>query len=240
LTPSFAYTCSRCVFTVASHEELRGDLAIGGAARHQSQNLQLPLAERLRRRLRSANPAEQPGGDGRRQHGLSACRRPHRPEELFAGTVLEQVPGRTGLDRGQHVAQSVDGGHPVHTRHPQIHQHDVGPQRVDDGHRLHAVRGLADHLESRIAREHAAQAVAHDGVVVDDHQADHRDTSAGIAGTLADTAVPLPGSASTSSEPASLDTLCRIAMRPNPSDRTAHGSKPTPSSRTSSVTRSSM
>ena len=65
-----------------------------------------------------------------------------------------------------------------------------------------------------------------------------------IAGTQAEIAVPPPGSDSTSSVPAMRLTRSRIALRPKPpsyaGSRGAPGSKPAPSSRTSSVTMSSM
>ncbi|MDT7783710.1 MAG: hypothetical protein QOF58_2129 [Pseudonocardiales bacterium] len=59
------------------------------------------------------------------------------------------------------------------------------------------------------------------------------------AGILAEIAVPDPGSDSTKSAPERRCTRWRIAGRPKPDDGEAR-SKPTPSSRTSKVTTSSM
>src|SRR5581483_1583475 len=117
---------------------------------------------------------------------------------------------------------------------------------------LTAAAGLADHLQVAARLEDAAQAVAHHRVVVGDQQPDHRLPPSGMAGTLADTAVPPPGSDSISSWPASRVTRCRIAVSPKPPFRSSvvfgvlagqplpFTVKPAPSSRTSRVTTSPM
>ena len=80
-----------------------------------------------------------------------------------------------------------------------------GPGQLDG---LGAVAGLAEHLEARVAGEHAAQAVADDRVVVDDQQPDRRAQALGApggrghGGDAAEIAVPPPGSDSISSVPA--------------------------------------
>ena len=79
-----------------------------------------------------------------------------------------------------------------------------------------------DHLESRVAGEHPAEAVADDRVVVDDHHPNgaHASTTAAepgaIAGTRADTAVPPFGSDSIATVPATRATLWRMPVKPNP------------------------
>src|SRR5207244_12583280 len=122
--------------------------------------------------------------------------------------------------------------------------------------------------------EDAAQPVAHHGVVVGDQQPDrsagsggeetlippvpprcaHLAPPSGMAGRLADTAVPAPGSDSISSCPASRLTRCRIAIRPKPPvagpcparctlallSSAEPAANPTPSSRTARLTPSSM
>src|SRR4029078_2081925 len=50
----------------------------------------------------------------------------------------------------------------------------VGPVQVDSTEHLVAVRGLGDHVDVRGAGEHDAQARAHERVVVDKQDADHR------------------------------------------------------------------
>ena len=61
---------------------------------------------------------------------------------------------------------------PVHPRHADVHDHDVGPAPLGERDRACAVRGLADHADVRRAREREAQPFAHDLVVVDDQARD--------------------------------------------------------------------
>ena len=62
----------------------------------------------------------------------------------------------------------------VELRHADVHQHDVGPVEVDRAEHLAAVGGLGHHLEARRAGEHHPQAGAHERVIVDEQDADHR------------------------------------------------------------------
>src|SRR5262249_439675 len=122
-------------------------------------------------------------------------------------------------------------------------------------------RGLPRDLELAAGFEDAAQPVTHHRVIVGDQQPDgvaHSDSSAlvacgdgpsGIAGRLAETAVPAPGSDSISSCPARRLTRCRIAIRPKPPAAGVSPARcplrsvtanPAPSSRTSRLTTSSM
>ena len=112
---------------------------------------------------------------------------------------------------GDFCGELADGAHAVGAGHPQIHQHDVrtAGERQRDG--LAPVGRLAQHLELRVAGEDAAQAVADDGVVVDDQQADDH---AGTAGTLAEIAVPSPGADSTASSPPTPVTRWRMPVSP--------------------------
>jgi hypothetical protein len=121
------------LFTVASLMNSRGGrLAVGAAGGDQLEDLELPLAERFL--AWRADPAQQPRRDRGREHRLAVRGRPHRPEQLTARRVLEQVAGGARLDGGQHVAvgvvggqhqdprgdtalgQLLDGGHPVQPR----------------------------------------------------------------------------------------------------------------------------
>ena len=78
------------------------------------------------------------------------------PESATAlvGEIRLQPPGR--LD-------------PVHRRHPDVHQHDVGCERADEAERLHARAGLTDHLGSRTSSDRSDSEA---GVVVDDEHPD--------------------------------------------------------------------
>ena len=77
--------------------------------------------------------------------------------------------GRVGLRDEQ-----PGRGDPVELRHADVHEDDVGPVEVDGAEHLAAVGGLADHLEVVRAGEHHPQARAHERVVVDEQDADHR------------------------------------------------------------------
>jgi hypothetical protein len=72
---------------------------------------------------------------------------------------------------GEHLAGRRD---PVHLRHADVHQHDVGgkpPRRLDRGE---AVGRLAHHLDRLVAREDRLNPSAHQLVVVDDEDPDRR------------------------------------------------------------------
>ena len=56
----------------------------------------------------------------------------------------------------------------VHVRHRDVHEDDVGPQRVRVGDRLEAVRRLADDRELRPLIEHLPQRAPDRRVIVDD------------------------------------------------------------------------
>jgi hypothetical protein len=101
--------CSRWVLTVAS---LTKSLAVGGAVGDQGQHLQLTLAEDLGWRL--ADLAHQPAGDRRGEDGLAGERRPDGPDQLLPGRVLEQVPGRSGLEGPEDLAPLHGEGQVVH------------------------------------------------------------------------------------------------------------------------------
>ena len=130
-----------------------------------------------------------------------------------------------------------------------------GREPVHGREDLGAIAGLTDHLEVRLAGEHAAEAVADDRVIVDDEDADRGRGAHGRHGASPTrrrwgsqgrgprSAVPPPGS----------DSITR-GPRPAPRAGASHGartrrparasgrsaSNPTPSSRTSSATTSPM
>ncbi len=186
-------------------EQLGRDLAVGSAAGDEHQDL--PLARRKSRvggRGRAAHRAEQPRGDGRGDDGAALGRGAHGREQLLARRVLEQVPGRARLDRGNRVGVRVVGGedqHPgaraaagelgdrvdaVAPRHAQVHQDDVGIEAEHEVRGLGAAGALPEHGEAGSRGEHGAQSVPYDGMVVHEQQRDvSHDTTHSTRGRIA-------------------------------------------------------
>ena len=81
---------------------------------------------------------------------------PRERDDPKIGEIRLQPPGR--LD-------------PVHRRHPDVHQHDVGCERANEAERLHARAGLTDHLEVP-GLEQRQERLTEAGVVVDDEHPD--------------------------------------------------------------------
>ena len=75
------------------------------------------------------------------------------------------------------VGDAAGGRDAVHPAHADVHQHEVGLVRGDGGGDLVAVAALGDDLEAVVGAEDAGDAGAHDGLVVDDDDADHDATS---------------------------------------------------------------
>src|SRR5262249_2251373 len=96
--------------------------------------------------------------------------------------------------------------------------------------RLGTRRGLPHDLDVRLGRQHSAQAFPDHWMIVGQQNPDHR--------TSAATVVPAPGTLRTVSSPAISLTLARIPRSPYPAVGSS-GSKPVPSSLTSSLTSSS-
>ena len=111
---------------------------------------------------------------------------------------------------GEDLARGLD---PVHARHVEVHQHDVGLELLGLLDRLGAVGGGADELDVLEPADQAAEAVADDAVVVGEQDADHR-------GTSSVTVVPCPGAESTVSVPPACATRSPSSERPTwPSSR---------------------
>ena len=113
-----------------------------------------------------------------------------RPEQRLVRRLLEDVAARARLEptlEQRSLAVRREDEHPrlgdaredllgrldaVHLRHPQVHDHDVGPAPLGERDRRLAVRGLADDADVRRAEERQSQAFAHDLVVVRDEHGD--------------------------------------------------------------------
>jgi hypothetical protein len=68
--------------------------------------------------------------------------------------------------------QALQDAEAVQTGHPQVEQQDVRLQLVEQAEYLGAVVGLADDLEILLQTQQLAQAVAENGVIVRDYDAD--------------------------------------------------------------------
>jgi phosphoglycolate phosphatase len=122
-------------------EKLTADLDIGETSGNAGQDLGLAAGKRLPRR--PPDMGDQPFGDRRGQHGLTAGGGPYRVGQPRLAGVLEQVAGRARLDCPQDVGVGLVGGqhedpggwvgrhdllggrHPVTEGHPQVHQDHV-------------------------------------------------------------------------------------------------------------------
>jgi hypothetical protein len=60
----------------------------------------------------------------------------------------------------------------VNSRHPNIHEDDVGPEFLGCVHCLGAIRGLADHVDVGLGLQNELEAGAHELLVVGDQYAD--------------------------------------------------------------------
>jgi hypothetical protein len=88
---------------------------------------------------------------------------------------------------------------PVHVRHADVEQHDVGSPLAGEGKRLDAVAGLGDHLDVLLRLEDHAEPAAHERLVVGDENTDH--DGGDPIGSRARTAKPPSGRGPTSSSP---------------------------------------
>src|SRR5690606_29951003 len=99
----------------------------------QLEDLDLPRTERL---SPAAHPVHQTGGDSRGQCGPAAGSGPDRGGQLLRRGVLEEVPGRARLHRGEDVDVRLVGGEDENSRTPGT----CG----DGGSRLRAVHAPAE------------------------------------------------------------------------------------------------
>ena len=104
--------------------------------------------------------------------------------------------------------------HAVEPRHHEVEQDHVGVGARGGVDRGLAVAGLGDDLDVVLEVEERAQALAHDGVVVGEQDADH-------AGTSSRTVVPAPSVESTVSVPPSSVARSSIDVSPSRWPRTS-------------------
>src|SRR5690606_2007419 len=171
------------------HVEALGDGLVREALGHQGQHLGLALGERLAQ-LRPAHLPHEPRLGARVEAHLAAGGRPHGLERLVGPLLLQHVAGRAGLDHvddeavlehrrerhdldvGEAAPDLARGLDAVHDGHQQVHHDDVGPELLDELERLAPVARLADDLEVGLEPEGEPQAPPHDGVVVNEQDAD--------------------------------------------------------------------
>ena len=220
----------------AAHVERFGDLGVRQSPGDELEHLTLASGEDVEPggavRLQGAagEVLDEAAGHRRCEQGLPARDHPDAASELVAGDVLQQEATGSRAQRFVHVLVEVEGRKhqhlhrvarvgarqparrldPVHHRHTDVHEHDVGLQGVSlrDGHL--AVLGLAHHLDVVVGVEDHAEAGAHEGLVVDDEDADaHR-------GRRALTANPPPGRLPAVSSPPRRSTRSRMPTSPWP------------------------
>src|SRR5690606_12771475 len=266
------------------HAQRVGDLLVGEARGHQAQDLGLAIGQRIRPVEADEIVAhvlqarQQALGDRRLHQRAAAGHRTDGAHQLLQRHVLEQVALGPGLEPGQHQLVVVEGGEDDrgrqrpglrqrlqrlearHRRHAHVHQHDVGSDLRDHLHRLSAVNGLGHHFDPAIKREQGADALAYQGLVIDQAHADGAPGIAGTGGHGASMVIggaaggpatgiamsgtssvgsrrrrvkPCPGAVSASTSPPYADSRSRMPRRPLPA---VNPSAPRPSSRATRCT----
>jgi hypothetical protein len=181
---------------------IRGDLGVGQSAGDQHQHLTLSvrearergwLAGRRRCGEHGGEPVEEAAGDARRDDGVAGVDRPDGGDQLLRRRILQEeragarpqrlddvlveVEGGEDDDAG-HVAVALGDGTPrrldaVELRHADVHQDDVGAGGLDQPQRLLAVARFADDRHVVLGLDDHSEPRAHEGLVVDDEDADH-------------------------------------------------------------------
>jgi hypothetical protein len=117
----------------------------------------------------------------------------------------------------------VDAVHPVHG---DVHDHDVGAEFGHGLQRREPVLRLAHDVDALAGLEDAAQTLAQEAMVVDQHDAQtHEATSTRWSGAASVTRVPLPAADSMLISPPRCVRRSRIAESPRPRLPTTRGSK---------------
>ena len=113
---------------------------------------------------------------------------------------------RTSGKRLEERGHALDAALP---RHHDVHEHDVGLRLESLEDCTLRVRSLPDRLDVVFRVEHAAEAGADDGMIVDDQ---HPDAHSGISTAIVVPALPV----STRRRPPTRATRSRIPVRPRP------------------------
>ena len=134
---------------------------------------------------------DEPAGDLRREQRVAVGDDAHRREQLLGQRVLEQEAARAGAQRFEHVLVEIERGQdrargstavassprdatrrlePVHLRHPDVHEDDVGTLERHQVDGFGAVRGLADDLDVVGRSQQHGEAAAHQRLVVGDRR----------------------------------------------------------------------
>src|SRR5581483_12052862 len=107
-----------------------------------------------------------------------------------------------------------DGGDAVHLRHPQVHQHHVGPLLAGEGDRHAAVGCLADHGDVVAGLQQHPEPGSQQGLVVGEQHPDH--SAAPATGRLARTSKPPPDLGPAVSLPPTAAARSAMPVRPWP------------------------
>ena len=147
---------------------------------------------------RPGGAGQEPAGDPGAEHGAARGDGAQRRGDLVAGRALEDIAARTrrqGSEDGVVVVHHGDhehgGGRGELGRPPgrldaggagqvDVHEHHIGCGVFDGRQRLLGGAGRAGHLYPGHGGEQPGQAVAEDGMVIDDQDPGH----VGTAGTL--------------------------------------------------------
>src|SRR6266849_1437330 len=228
--------------------------------------------------LALAQPVEHRAGDARVEQAPTGAHLADRVDELAAADLLEHVAGGAGHDRGeqrlvvrerrehQHLrllepgADLTRGLDAATVRQPDVHHHHVRARALSlrDG-LLHGA-GLRHDGKVVVGVDQGFHAIAHDLVVVDEHDANpvvrhpgYRPTAVRpravpavpsprgrsafrrSIGTESTTRVPLPGAVITRRRPSMAVARARMLRSPEPR-ALAPGSNPVPSSRMVRIT----
>src|SRR5205085_6533808 len=235
----------------------------------QRHHLTFPIGEQVQvaDRRRAAGPAgelaDQAAGDAGRQQSITAGHGAHRLHELRRVGVLDEeaagadaqgledvlVEVERGEDDDAHARQALitaddaRGLEPVHARHTDVHEEDVGARPPRHAHGLLAVARLTHDLEVVLCAEQGAKAGTHESLIVGQGDADHRFaslaslTSLTATGSVARTKKPPAGPGPALSSPPRAAARSRMPGMPLPPPALVEPATiPAPSSSTSTTT----
>ncbi|KGD58558.1 hypothetical protein DP49_5848 [Burkholderia pseudomallei] len=220
------------------------DLLARQSLRERVEDVPLARREPIERRRFGAR-MNHPGGDSLTEERLPGEHRADRAHDLGCGRILQQIAARARAHRLRHVfdvvvhrqhqhanrrkalvkdARERDS---VHALHADVHQREIGRERLGERERFIRIARFADHGEAGRRFEAHLQAVAHERMIVDEQEArgagrgrgrSHRGVpgeSVPRSGTRAATTV-WPICELISSVPPSASSRSRMLRRPMP------------------------